>query len=64
MNEYDSAIARANTYLDDVKVKDRLENSEYNRLVNKAKIRNLKLHKRIENTRNDTLEDIIKRSAY
>lgn len=64
MDEYDSAIARANTYLDDVKVKDRLENSEYNRLVNKAKIRNLKLHKRIENTRNDTLEDIIKRSAY
>lgn len=64
MDEYDSAIARANTYLNDVKVKDRLENSEYNRLVNKAKIRNLKLHKRIENTRNDTLEDIIKRSAY
>ena len=64
MDEYDSAIARANTYLNDVKVKDRLENSEYNRLVNKAKIRNLKLHKRVENTRNDTLEDIIKRSAY
>lgn len=64
MNEYDSAIARANTYLDDVKVKDRLENSEYNRLVHKAKIRNLKLHKRVENTRNDTLDDILKRSAY
>lgn len=64
MDEYDSAITRANEYLNDVKVKDRLENSEYNRLVHKAKIRNLKLHKRVENTRNDTLEDIIKRSKY
>lgn len=64
MDEYDSAITRANEYLNDVKVKDRLENSEYNRLVHKTKIRNLKLHKRIENTRNDTLEDIIKRSKY
>lgn len=64
MDEYDSAITRANEYLNDVKVKDRLENSDYKRLVNKAKARHLKLHKRIENVKDDTLEDILKRLRY
>lgn len=64
MDEYDSAITRANEYLNDVKVKDRLENSDYKRLVNKAKTRHLKLHKRIENVKDDTLDDILKRLRY
>lgn len=54
-------------YLNDINAKERISNSEYNRLINKKRFkpvkRNLKLQERIENTRDDTLEDILKRNS-
>ena len=59
---------KAKRYLNDAKARERIEDSEYERMLNKPMFkkykRDLKLHARIENTRNDTLDDILKRSRY
>lgn len=65
MSEYDTTTDRATTYLNDIRARDRVERSEYDRLINKKRFRrDLKLAKRIENTRDDTLENIIERSKH
>ena len=59
---------KAKRYLNDAKARERVEDSEYERMLNKPIFkkykRDLKLHARIENIRDDTLEDILKRSRY
>ena len=56
------------TYLNDINARERIDDSEYKRLINKKRFkpvkRNLKLHERIENKRDDTLEDILKRNSH
>ena len=68
MSEYDTTTDRATTYLNDIRARDRVERSEYDHLINKKRFkpikRNLKLAKRVENTRDDTLEDILARNKY
>lgn len=70
MSNYDTTTDKAITYLNDIKARERLENSEYNRLIDsvskrdKRHRRNLALTKRIERVRDDTLEAIIKRNSY
>lgn len=53
------------SYLNDINARERVDDSEYKRLINKKRFkpvkRNLKLQERIENNRDDTLEDILKK---
>ena len=62
------SVDKVTTYLNDINARERIDNSEYKRLINKKRFkpvkRNLKLHERLENTRDDTLEDIFKRNSY
>ena len=62
-SRYDTAIALR----DDIVARERIEEQEYDRTLNKSRFRkykrNLKLHERIEHVRDDDLADIIKRSA-
>lgn len=59
---------KAKRYLNDVRARERIEDSEYERILNKPMFkkykRDLKLHARIENVRDDTLDNILKRSRY
>lgn len=59
---------KVKTYLNDINARERIDDSEYKRLINKKRFkpvkRNLKLHERIENKRDDTLDDILKRNSY
>jgi hypothetical protein len=59
---------KAKRYLNDAKARERIEDSEYERMLNKPMFkkykRDLKLHARIENVRDDTLDNILKRSRY
>lgn len=59
------SVNKVTTYLNDINARERVDNSEYNRLINKKRFkpvkRNLKLQERIENNRDDTLEDILKK---
>ena len=59
---------KAKRYLNDAKARERIEDSEYERILNKPMFkkykRDLKLHARIENVRDDTLDNILKRSRY
>lgn len=65
MEEVD--IDKAKLYLNDAKVRERVEDSEYEHLLNRPMFkkykRNLKLRNRVENTRDDNLDDILKRTA-
>lgn len=65
MEEVD--IDKAKLYLNDAKVRERVEDSEYEHLLNKPMFkkykRDSKLHDRVENTRDDDLDDILKRTA-
>lgn len=62
------SVDKVTTYLNDINVRERIYDCEYNRLINKKRFkpvkRNLKLQERIENKRDDTLEDILKRNSY
>lgn len=62
------SVDKVTTYLNDINARERIDDSEYSRLINKKRFRpvkrNLKLHERIEKTRDDTLEDILKRSSH
>lgn len=66
MEEVD--IDKAKLYLNDAKIRERVEDSEYEHLLNKPMFkkykRDLKLHDRVENTRDDNLDDILKRARY
>ena len=59
---------KAKRYLNDAKARERIEDSGYERMLNKPMFkkykRDLKLHARIENVRDDTLDNILKRSRY
>lgn len=59
---------KAKRYLNDARARERIEDSEYERMLNKPMFkkykRDLKLHARIENVRDDTLDNILKRSRY
>ena len=61
-------VDKVTTYFNDINARERVSNSEYNRLINKKRFkpvkRNLKLHERVENKRDDTLDDILKRNSY
>lgn len=62
------SVDKVTTYLNDINARERIDDSEYKRLINKKRFksikRDLKLHERVENTRDDTLEDILKRNSY
>lgn len=66
MEEVD--IDKAKRYLNDAKIRERVEDSEYEHLLNKPMFkkykRDLKLHDRVENIRDDNLDDILKRARY
>ena len=53
-------VDKVMTYFNDITARERIDNNEYSRLINKKRFkpvkRNLKLHERIENTRDDTLK--------
>ena len=57
------SVDKVTTYLNDIKARERIGNSEYNRLINKNRFKlvkhNLKLHDRIDNNR-----DILKKNSY
>ena len=59
---------KAKRYLNDARARERIEDSEYEHMLNKPMFkkykRDLKLHARIENVRDDTLDNILKRSRY
>ena len=53
------SVDKVKTYLNDINARERIDNSEYNRLINKKRFkpvkRNLKLHERVENKRDDVV---------
>ena len=53
-------VDKVMTYFNDITARERIDNNEYSRLINKKRFkpvkRNLKLHERIENNRDDTLK--------
>ena len=59
------SVDKVTTYRNDIIARERIDDSEYKRLINKKRFkpvkRNLKLRERLENTRDDTLEDILKK---
>lgn len=61
-------VDKVTIYINDIDARKRIDNSEYNRLINKKRFkpvkRNLKLRERVENKRDDTLDDILKRNSY
>lgn len=61
-------VDKVKTYINDINARERIDDSEYKRLINKKRFkpvkRNLKLHERVENNRDDALEDILKRNSY
>lgn len=61
------SVDKVTTYFNDINARERVENSEYSRLINKKRFkpvkRNLKLQERVENKRDDAVEDILKRNS-
>lgn len=59
---------KAKRYLNDAKARERIEDSEYERMLTKPMFRkhkrDLRLTQRKVNLRDDTLEDILRRSAH
>ena len=59
------SVDKVTTYRNDIIARERIDDSEYKRLINKKRFkpvkRNLKLRERVENKRDDTLEDILKK---
>ena len=59
------SVDKVTTYRNDIIARERIDDSEYKRLINKKRFkpvkRNLKLRERVENKRDDAVEDILKK---
>ena len=61
------SVDKVTTYRNDIIARERIDDSEYKRLINKKRFkpvkRNLKLRERVENKRDDAVEDILKKNS-